>query len=111
MPPGSPYVNGKRTMFAAFPFSFCDWDSKQDFIKFMEATWAFFTVKRRVDPNKIIFFADQSPLHIAKDTRQAMKVLGVRLLMNVSYSPEFNMAELFIRMHKGKIRALLGLSR
>ena len=23
-------------MFAAFPFSFCDWDSKLDFIKFME---------------------------------------------------------------------------
>ena len=36
VPPGSPYIDGKRTMFAAFPFSFCDWDSKQDFIKFME---------------------------------------------------------------------------
>ena len=36
VPPGSPYVNDKRTMFAAFPFSFCDWDSKQDFIKFNE---------------------------------------------------------------------------
>ena len=35
-PPGSPYLGDERTMFSAFPFSFCDWESKQDHVKFME---------------------------------------------------------------------------
>ena len=33
-PPGSPYLGDEKSLFSAFPFSFCNWDSKQDFIKF-----------------------------------------------------------------------------
>lgn len=36
VPPASPYQDENRSMFAAFPFSFIDWDSKQEHIMFME---------------------------------------------------------------------------
>ena len=36
VPPASPYQDQNRSMFAAFPFSFIDWDSKIDHIQFME---------------------------------------------------------------------------
>ena len=36
VPPASPYQEQNRSMFAAFPFSFIDWDSKVDHIQFME---------------------------------------------------------------------------
>mmetsp|Transcript_27927 Transcript_27927/g.37295 ORF Transcript_27927/g.37295 Transcript_27927/m.37295 type:complete len:240 (-) Transcript_27927:87-806(-) len=36
VPPASPYQDENRSMFAAFPFSFIDWESKRDHIQFME---------------------------------------------------------------------------
>lgn len=36
VPPASPYQDQNRSMFAAFPFSFIDWQSKVDHVQFME---------------------------------------------------------------------------
>lgn len=36
IPPASPYQEDNKSMFAAFSFSYIDWDSKQDQILFME---------------------------------------------------------------------------
>ena len=36
VPPASPYQDTNKSMFAAFPFSFIDWESKVDHIQFME---------------------------------------------------------------------------
>lgn len=36
VPPASPYQEQNRSMFAAFPFSFIDWESRVDHIQFME---------------------------------------------------------------------------
>ena len=36
VPPASPYQDNNRSMFAAFPFSYIDWESKVDHVQFME---------------------------------------------------------------------------
>jgi transposase len=52
---------------------------------------------------------DNAAIHKAEHIRSTMKDYGLRGFTNVSYGPEMNAAELFIRAYKGFLKSALAL--
>jgi transposase len=53
----------------------------------------------------MLYFMDDARYHTSKATKKDLKRLGLNVLFNSPENPCLNMAELFIRVVKAKIKA------
>ena len=83
----------------------------EHFVAFMEELAAIAEVDPSIDNRTLIYFADGAPIHTAKVVHEHVRKAGLRMLINVAYTPEFNPAEAFIAAHKVCIRRRLATHR
>ena len=79
----------------------------RDFIAFLSELKQLLSASQKHDMSRLILYADGARIHTAKDVDDYCAAENLRLIINISYTPEFNPAEAFILHHKMRIRAQL----
>ena len=79
----------------------CNYDKSVDREKFKD----FLKKLRQMNPfRKLAIFCDRLAVHRSKDVKDMAKKLGIIMILNASYSPNFNPIEGVIGLGKNKIK-------